>query len=272
MHQRATLERYELVLIDLNTQKDFLHPGGAYPIRDRAEVLRIIQNLSEWIRRHRVPLISALDAHRFCEVPPKGEPIHCIDGSNGQRKIDCTIMPDHYWVEYDNTLGVSLDLLLRHQQVVFRQRRDDLLSNPKADRFLTQLAAKEFVVFGNGTENAVKAVVLGLLARRKHVSIITDACGYWDGPRADLAMRQMLAKGACPLTSEALMSRSLRPSPLDLMARRRLAARRTASQRKRRAERAASAHRTHERQVLSDSAARPKIPAPATPRLNAPPE
>ena len=143
-------------------------------------------------------------------IPPPSPPgVCCVDGTNGQRKIDFTLLPQCARIEVDNTLAVPLDLFRRYQQVIFRKRSDDLLENPKADRFLTQLLVGEFIVFGNGLEGAVKSLVLALLAREKPVTVLTDACGYWNKATAELALRQIIAKGAKLLTVDELLSRKL---------------------------------------------------------------
>jgi len=106
-------------------------------------------------------------------------------------------------------LAVPLNLFAQYQQVVFRQRSVDLFDNPKADRFVTQLWADEFVLFGNAAEAAVKAVALGLVARHKNVTVIRDACGYWDRGSADLSFRLFAAKGVRLMTVDELLIRKL---------------------------------------------------------------
>ncbi|MGB2985398.1 MAG: isochorismatase family protein [Phycisphaerae bacterium] len=133
----------------------------------------------------------------------------CVDDSAGQRKIDFTILSRFAQVEADNTLSCPIDLFRKYQQVIFRKRTDDLLSNPKADRFLTQLPATEFILFGIGVEGSVKALALALLAREKRVTIVVDACGYWSKATADLAMRQIKAKGGRTITVNELLKRKL---------------------------------------------------------------
>jgi nicotinamidase-related amidase len=197
MFGRRNNHVYECVAVDLNTQRDYCDPDGLCPVGNTIQLVPALQSVMGWIRRNRIPVISSVESHRRWEVPRNGHPVHCcIDGTPGQRKLDFTIFPARIYVEADNTLAVSSDLFAQGQQVVFRKRTDDLLANPKADRFLTHLTVKEYIVFGNGLESAVKALVLGLLARNKRVLVVLDACGFWDYSTANLAVRQMAAKGA----------------------------------------------------------------------------
>jgi nicotinamidase-related amidase len=199
----------DCVVVDLNTQRDFCMTTGAYPVLNVEALVPAIRRVLAWIKRNHAPVISSVDCHRMWELGHAGEPIHCVDGSSGQKKLDFTILPTRTRVEADNTLSVPFNLFKYYQQVIFPKRTDDLLSNPKADRFLTQLPMRDYVVFGNGLEESVKAVVLGLIARGKCVNIVVDACGYWNRALADLALRQMSAKGAALITVGELLERKL---------------------------------------------------------------
>jgi nicotinamidase-related amidase len=200
---------YECVVVDLNTQRDLCQSDGAFPVANLEDLIPALRRMIAWTKRNGAPVISSIDSHRDCELPESGQPVHCVDGSRGQRKVDYTILPSRIRVEVDNTLAVPLDLFTHCQQVIFRQRGDDLLENPKADRFLTQLPTQEFIIFGNTLEGPIKASALGLVARDKAVTVVADACGYWDRSAADLALRQMSAKGARLITLDELLARKL---------------------------------------------------------------
>ncbi|MFQ5591708.1 MAG: cysteine hydrolase family protein [Phycisphaerae bacterium] len=201
---------FECVAVDLNTQLDFCAPDGAHPVRNFGELIPALRRVIAWTKRNCVPVVSAIDSHRPHEVLGNGTRVSCVDGSPGQRKIAFTIFRHHVRVEVDNTLSIPLDLFKHHQQLIFRERTDDLFTNPKADRLITQMPVGEFVVFGNVLEGAVKAVTLGLLSREKRVVIVSDACGYWDATAADLAIRQVHAKGAAVVTVDELLTRKLK--------------------------------------------------------------
>ena len=209
MIRRENGRTHECVVIDVNTQRDFCDPNGAHPVVNLELLLPELRRVIAWTKRNYAPIVSSIDSHRRSEAVARGKSPCCVDGSLGQRKIAFTLFPDCAGVEVDNTLSVSLDLFRGHQQVIFRERADDLLSNPKADRFLTQLSASEFIVFGNALEGAVKALVLGLLCRHKKVTVLADACGYWNEASATLALRQTAAKGATIVTVDQLLCRKL---------------------------------------------------------------
>jgi len=97
-------------------------------------------------------------------------------------------------VETDNYLSLPPDLQANNRQLIFRKRTRDILSNPKADRFLTHWRPEEYILVGVGLERAIRGLALGLLARHKTVTVVTDACGYWSSGDADLVLRQLGAR------------------------------------------------------------------------------
>jgi len=196
---------FKRVLIDLNTQCDFLLPRGALPVANREQIVSNIRRIMSWARLQCVPVVSSLDAHRADESP-NGLPRHCVDNTAGQRKLPFTLLPRRVLLHGDNTFDVPLDPFRRYNQLIFTKRTRDFLSNPKADRLINEIDARCFVLFGVITEHCIKAASLGLMARGRHVAVVTDACGHWSRPDAELALRQIEAKGAVMITSDELIS------------------------------------------------------------------
>jgi nicotinamidase-related amidase len=196
MGGRRNGRAFECVIVDVNTQRDFCEADGARPVANAPLLIGQLRRVVAWAKRNQAPVISSVEAHRPFELSDAGHPPCCVDGSCGQRKLEFTLFPAHAWLEADNTLAVPPDLFSHYQQVIFQKRTDDLLSNPKADRLLGQLPAQEYILFGTGLECSVKALALALLARGKQVTVVVDACGFWHRATADLALRQIAAKGA----------------------------------------------------------------------------
>jgi len=202
--------RHECVVVDVNTQRDFCNIDGAFPVQNAEDLLPQLRRVVAWAKRNYAPVVSSVESHRPLELSDSGFPIECcVDGSGGQQKLDFTLFPRHAWIEADNTLAIPMDLFSQFQQVIFQKRTDDLLSNPKADRLLSQLPADEFVLFGTGVETSVKVLALALMARGKRVAVVRDACGYWSRSTADLAFRQVAAKGATVICVDELKTRRL---------------------------------------------------------------
>jgi nicotinamidase-related amidase len=191
------------VLLDVDTQVDFLTPAGCRPVRN----LQIVQNVSrvfQWARRCRLTVISSIDFHRLTD-PPRDVPQHCLAGTSGLAKLGCTLLPRRVLVQTDDTINLPHDLLTRFRQILFLKRGDDLTRNPKADRLLTDMQVGNFIALGSGLEESIRSLVLALLTRRHSVWLVADACGFWDRQAADLTIKQLAAKGARILTTEELV-------------------------------------------------------------------
>lgn len=197
------------VVVDLNTQIDFCDPAGVRPVANLEQMIKASRRMVAWTKRNQAPIVSSVESHRPDEFDNCGQIDFCIDNSYGQQKIPFTLFDLCARVEVDNTLACPLDLFQEYQQIIFRKRSEDLLANPKADRFFSQVPTNQFIVFGVSLEGAVKSFVLGLLAREKKVTVVSDACGYWDYGSAELALRQMATKGADFCTLETLLARKL---------------------------------------------------------------
>ena len=104
-------------------------------------------------------------------------------------------MPHYTIVESDNSLAISLNILQQYQQAIFTKIHRDPFTNPKLDRLLTEMPAKRFVVFGIPLETSLRILVLGLLRRKRPVTLLVDSCGFWNHQEADMVLRQLATKG-----------------------------------------------------------------------------
>jgi len=182
------------LLIDIDTQKDFLLPTGSACVRNQAEVLAKIRRIMAWARRENVPVIST------AEVYPNNngcsEINYCLDGTDGQRKVPCTLLQERVSFPADDKNALPADILLAYKQVILHKRCIDPFDELRIERLLSEVQADDFVLIGTGTEDAVRATAMGLLQRGKKVRIIVDALGSHNKREAKLALRKMQAKGA----------------------------------------------------------------------------
>ncbi|UCD52260.1 MAG: cysteine hydrolase [Phycisphaerales bacterium] len=183
------------VLVDINTQRDFLLADGRACIRNHRRVLTHIRRMMAWARHKDIPMISTCDIHPD-DGGHNGDPRYCIDGTPGQRKISYTLMQNRIMFPADGNTDLPRDMLRRYQQIILQKRTEDPFDEPRIDRLLSELCAAEFVLIGACAEGAVKAAALGLLQRDKRVAVIVDAVGYHDSREAKMAFRKMEAKGA----------------------------------------------------------------------------
>ena len=99
--------RHRRILVDINTQKDFLLAGGNACIRNHRRVLAHIRRVMAWARAQHVPIIST------AEVYPNnnGDDMigYCIDGTDGQKKIPYTLFKDRISFAADGNTDLPRD-------------------------------------------------------------------------------------------------------------------------------------------------------------------
>ncbi|MHC4071314.1 MAG: cysteine hydrolase family protein [Planctomycetota bacterium] len=182
------------VLVDIDTQRDFLLAAGKACTNNHAEVLPNIRRVMAWARRRNIPIISTAEVHPNNNG---GSLVHyCLDGTTGQRKIRYTLLSNRASFPADTRGALPADLLQAHRQVILYKRCADPFDEPRIDRLFSEVLADEFILIGAGAEDAVVATALGLLHRGKNVRVVVDALGSHNTRMAKLALRKMKAKGA----------------------------------------------------------------------------
>ena len=187
----VTLRR-KRIIVDVDTQKDFLLAGGTACVRNHRRVLQNIRRVMAWARMKNIRVIST---QQIYEVSDHG-PDFCIGGTSGQEKIPYTIRDRHISFAADGCTDLPRDILKKYDQIILHKRCPNPFNEPRADRVLGELQANEFIIIGATAEEAIKQTALGLLIRRKHVTILTDAVGSHDRAIAEIALRKAEAKGA----------------------------------------------------------------------------
>ena len=186
--------RRKQILVDIDTQKDFLLAGGKACIGNHRRVLAHIRRVMAWARRRGVPIISTAEVHP--NNNGEKEIGCCIDGTDGQKKICYTLFNNRVSFAADGNTDLPRDMLRRYRQVILHKRCVDPFDEPRIDRLLSEVRANEFIVVGTSLEGAVGATALGLLQRGKKVTIVVDAVGSRNKREARLALRKIETKGA----------------------------------------------------------------------------
>jgi nicotinamidase-related amidase len=198
--------RRKQILVDIDTQKDFLLAQGKACIRNHRRVLAHIRRVMAWARTQNIPIIST------AEVYPNnnGDTVidYCIDGTDGQKKIHYTLFNDRITFVADGNTDLPRDMLRRYKQIILHKRCVDPFDEPRIDRLLSEVRSNEFYLVGTTLEGAVKMTALGLLQRGKQVTVIVDAVGSHNKKEAMLSLRKMETKGAKLIDTKKLAGTS----------------------------------------------------------------
>lgn len=158
---------------DIDTQNDFMLPAGALYVPGAEKILPQIARLNQWAKQRGIPLISTADAHREDDPEFARWPPHCVAGTFGQRKPDCT------------QVG----------QIVLNKQSVDCFTIPELAGLLAQLRVERAVVYGVVTEICVRHAVRGLLERGIRVTLVEDAVRSLDETGAAAMLRDLEARG-----------------------------------------------------------------------------
>ena len=184
--------RRKRILIDVDTQKDYFLADGAACVRNHRRVLANIRRVMAWARHKNVRVISTSLSYDKNE----GDHDCCVEGTPGQDRIRYTKRAKSIIFSADGCTDLQRQILQNYDQVILEKRCPNPFNEPRAERMLSELRIDEFIVIGAVTEEAVKATVLGLLARQKNVTLLVDSIGSHNKNAAEIAIRQMEAKGA----------------------------------------------------------------------------
>ena len=167
------------VFFDVDTQLDFVSPGGALYVPGAERVIPIVAALN----RRAPVLVSTVDAHTENDSEFQVWKPHCVVGCLGQRKPSETMVG----------------------QIIFDKVTTDAFLSPRMEPLLRELAADRFVVYGVVTEICVRFAAMGLLATGARVEIVTDAVKQLSVSGMDAFYEDFRSRGGVLTTSAGLM-------------------------------------------------------------------
>ena len=193
------------ILIDVDTQFDFMDPRGNLYVPGAEQCLPHIQRLIHTAQKHGIPILSSADAHpqddpEFADFPP-----HCVLNTPGQHKLPETLTDRVVVVPQRGLTPPEKQAIQAADQVVLNKNVFDLFSNPNALSLLRESQAHTAIVCGVATEYCVKAAVLGLLKLRMNVQLVTDAIRGVDAQAAHMTQIALQQAGAqCVSTQDVV--------------------------------------------------------------------
>ena len=196
---------FDKVLLDVEVQRDFFSPGGALFSRSHLRAARNVRRLFAWVRRQRIPVMSTMLRVRTGRIGPLAPVPHCIDNSNGEKRISGALLRRYVNFGIRNVTDLPDDVFETYQQVIFEKRVTDIFAHTRAERLLTELEADTFFVCGAGTAGGIVEAVIGLRARGFHVVLASDAILDLDSPDAPYAWLRMLAKACVPMATDEII-------------------------------------------------------------------
>jgi nicotinamidase/pyrazinamidase len=154
------------VFFDVDTQLDFLYPGGALPVPGAGDIVASLGQLTRFAEARQIQLLSTADAHSEDDPEFKIWKPHCVSGTTGQQKTAGTLL---------NQRVVLSGVPIEAAQIIVEKQNIDCFTNPNLRPLLNSLAADRYVVYGVASEVCVQCAVFGLLETGARVELVTDA-------------------------------------------------------------------------------------------------
>ena len=195
-----------LIFWEVDTQADFMLPGGALYVPGAERLLPNIRRLTNEARNGRVFLVShgcyhAKDDPEFQTFPP-----HCIQGTPGSAYVPEALADKVLVVPNDPSAILPRDPF-QYQQILLQKQTLDIFESRHAAELVKRLGQEaEFVVFGVVTEYCVLLAAKGLLERGHRVYVVQDAIETLNPEDGRRAVAALQAQGAKFITTDQALA------------------------------------------------------------------
>jgi nicotinamidase/pyrazinamidase len=186
------------ILWDVDTQVDFIHPGGKLSFEGADSALPAMARLVEGARRAGIVHVASADDHELTdeeisETPDWSAtfPPHCLRGTRGAERVTETKQLDPVPLG----LGPVPEHWLRGREFLILKKHFDPFTNPNAEVLLELLDPEEIVLFGVATDICDDAAVNALLDRGRRVAFVEDAARALDPAKGEACMASWRGRG-----------------------------------------------------------------------------
>jgi nicotinamidase/pyrazinamidase len=193
----------DTVLVDIDTQNDFLLPVGALYVPGAEKLIPTFERIYELARRHAIPVIATADAHtdrdpEFIIWPP-----HCVAGTLGQAKVPGTLLAGAMTIPNRASPSIA-----DAPQIIVEKQTVDMFQTLTFRDVVAARPAHRYVLFGVVTEICVWYAVRGLLESGQAVEVLSDAIASLDPHgKGRASLDAMTALGARLITVAEFSSR-----------------------------------------------------------------
>ena len=205
---------------DVDTQRDFILPGGRLYIAGTERIIPALWAMTELARRLSIRIVATTDRH-FAGDPELERnggkyPDHCMDGTDGQLKVESTA-PLHPLIVENRELNEAdrASAINWRGELIFEQQLFDAFAGNRNTAAILGAILKDYtdvVIYGVYTEVCVADAVRGLQQFGKLLHLVTDATADIgdDGP----SFRQRWREEGVELTTVSWITSRLEISPV----------------------------------------------------------
>jgi nicotinamidase/pyrazinamidase len=175
---------------DVDTQLDFLFPGGALYSPGVDQIAESLAALTNFAVERRIPIISTLDSHIENDAEFKVWRAHCVIGTHGHQKYSGTLAPPSA------------------KQIIVPKNVIDVFASKHVDEAINHCQAGRYVVYGLVTEYCVQAAAKGLLKRNLPVDLVTDAIWSLNAVEGSQILGHLASAGVRLVTTAQVLAAS----------------------------------------------------------------
>jgi nicotinamidase/pyrazinamidase len=198
------------ILWDVDTQVDFIEPGGKLNFESAEEARPAMARLVEAARAAGAVHVASCDQHELSDPEISLEPDydstwppHCLLGTRGAERIPETKQADPLPLPLVPVPDATLRRLLEgRREILIPKKQYDPFTNPNTETVLDALDPEEIVLFGVATDICDDAAVCALLRRGRRVVFVEDAARGVDEARVAACTAEWRTAGVRFTTAE----------------------------------------------------------------------
>ncbi|MFH0971993.1 MAG: isochorismatase family protein [Candidatus Micrarchaeota archaeon] len=208
-----------LVFFDSDTQNDYILATGKFALPNAENLRENLKRLTDFARKRKLRIISSVDRHfgtkkyRSLEVSELDVwggpfPLHCVDGTPGQKKIKETASKKAALVENRKYSSAAIKRICAKREIVIEKQKFSAFSNPNTAKILKFLKVKKAVLYGVATDYQVRSAALELRQMGIDVYLVIDAVKSLNVRPTDgeISTRQMQAAGVRIVTASKVLT------------------------------------------------------------------
>jgi nicotinamidase-related amidase len=180
-----------IFFFDVDTQRDLMLSDGKLYVPGAERLIPKLRRLFDFAKANAITVVSTANANPPNDPESNKYPPYCVRGTEGQRKINDTLLLHPLVLENKAVNRSFVDLVRKYQQIIVEKQEFDVFSNPVVEKLL-RVVPPYAILFGVPMDHSVKLAALGLRRLGLKAALIQNATLSLeprDAAKSEAAMR-----------------------------------------------------------------------------------